>query len=329
MSKPSHADHFDAEHDPQAMAVELEPVLREATAGRLGPIEWFRSSWQQGGAATGFSTWTGDDGNETETMVKLPVGSREHYWTFALSESKCIHSPRVIAHGTALGNYDLAWMVLERLRGKTLGRDLTRECVLSFLGASCDVHLKAASIKPATAKDAREPTDWERLLDRAIEAVVDNAMPDENRWLKMLKLVQSRLGVLVGQWRARTIDTWCHGDLHPGNALYRGPGVHEGEVVLIDFALMHTGHWIEDALYLERLYWGHESLLHGVKPVSLLGKLRKQASLPVETDDSYLANVRRVLMASCVPAFLAREGNPLYVAASLDILERLGNEILR
>ncbi len=45
--------------------------------------------------------------------------------------------------------------------------------------------------------------------------------------------------------------------------------------VLVDLALVHPGHWVEDALYLERQYWGHSDLLKGVKPASELARLRQ------------------------------------------------------
>lgn len=91
---------------------------------------------------------------------------------------------------------------------------------------------------------------------------------------------------------------------------------------MIDLALVHSGHWIEDALYLERLFWGQQERLCGVRPVQDLARLRKQRGLNGTEDHGLLANARRVLMAACVPAFLAHEGHPRYVAAALEILER-------
>src|SRR2546421_544761 len=60
--------------------------------------------------------------------------------------------------------------------------------------------------------------------------------------------------------------------------------------VLIDLALVHSGHWMEDALYLERQFWGHEPLLHGVKPLPMLAKLRRERGLPTDDHYSELAN---------------------------------------
>ncbi|XHC26904.1 hypothetical protein ABWH91_06185 [Phycisphaerales bacterium ac7] len=57
-----------------------------------------------------------------------------------------------------------------------------------------------------------------------------------------------------------------------------------------------------------------------VKPVSLIARARKDAGLPTD-DYTQLACIRRILLASCVPAFLDREGHPTYLAAALDTLE--------
>jgi len=35
--------------------------------------------------------------------------------------------------------------------------------------------------------------------------------------------------------------------------------------VLIDLAEAGPGHWVEDGVYLERLFWGRPGLLHGVE----------------------------------------------------------------
>src|ERR1051326_2883770 len=48
-------------HDTHDLAISFDPVLHQACNGRLGQVEWFRASWQRGGAATGFSTWTMND----------------------------------------------------------------------------------------------------------------------------------------------------------------------------------------------------------------------------------------------------------------------------
>ncbi len=100
-------------------------------------------------------------------------------------------------------------------------------------------------------------------------------------------------------------------------------GASPGGCTLIDLALVHPGHWVEDAVYLERLYWGRSDLLEGVRPVPFLAQARRERGMSSPEDYTLLANIRRVLMAACVPNFLKHEGHPRYVSAALDVLERL------
>jgi len=134
---------------------------------------------------------------------------------------------------------------------------------------------------------------------------------------------------LVGLWAMRPINAWCHGDLHPGNAMRRdlvgagGSGEGRAPCVLIDLALVHPGHWVEDAIYLERQFWGKPEGLFGIHIVSLLAKFRREAGLKTDGDYGLVANVRRVLMAACAPAHLAAEGNPKYLHAALETIDRV------
>src|SRR5690242_8419355 len=108
-------------HDGRSLGESLGPALLQHCGGRLRDLSWFRSSWQRGGAATAFARYTDDDG-EHEAMVKIPVGPVEYRWTTQLAaraNGSC-PTPRVLAAGDALGGYDLAWLVVERLDGHTL-----------------------------------------------------------------------------------------------------------------------------------------------------------------------------------------------------------------
>jgi hypothetical protein len=95
-----------------------------------------------------------------------------------------------------------------------------------------------------------------------------------------------------------------------------------GRAVLIDLGLVHPGCWVEDALYIERLYWGREEMLEGVRPMAALGACRAALGLDNGPDAPRLARARRALMAATSPAFLQQEGDPRYLAAALDHAER-------
>jgi Phosphotransferase enzyme family len=326
--------------DDDALASTLAPVLVQACQGRLSTPTWFRAAWQASGSATGYARYRLDDGREVEAVVKLPVTPAEYRWTTGrgladsdglgeshpqMDDDSDACTPRVLAAGTELGGYDLAWLVIEKLEGSPLNRSLDQAAVEDLLRAATRWYLRAASIKPTTEPLKVKDEDWSSLIGKAREHVKVSGMADGQRWNDLLRQTQRVLPGLVASWQGRPINTWCHGDLHPGNAMRRGghrPGDATHGCVLIDLALVHAGHWVEDAAYLERLYWGKPELLHGVKPVSFMaGILRETGRLGGE-DYTRLAHVRRVLMAASVPAFLEHEGHPRYVRAALEVLEK-------
>jgi hypothetical protein len=45
--------------------------------------------------------------------------------------------------------------------------------------------------------------------------------------------------------------------------------------------------------------------------------------LPADDDYGGMANIRRMLMASCVPALLEREGSSRYAQAALELIHKL------
>jgi hypothetical protein len=332
------------------LAAALEPALIAACGGRLSPIEWFRSTWQAGGASTGYAAYTLDTGERVPAVVKLPVGPGEFAWTTsAAALADADGSPpdehptlRPYAAGTSLGGYDLAWLVVERLPGPVLNHDMTEATILDLLRAAARWYALASRVRPLEAPPPAP--DWGSLLDKARDAIHrtqgregTHDLAEPQRWNHAVKQVQRILPTLVARWSARPINAWCHGDLHPGNAMRRAPapGIEAtagatphggaGPCVLLDLALVHAGHWVEDAVYLERLYWGRPELLAGVKPVSALSKFRKELGLHPAAGDDYpmLANIRRVLMAASAPAFLHREGHPRYMHHALEVIERL------
>lgn len=323
---------------PLALGAGLAPALLAECKGRLSSIDWFRALWQRGGAATGFAKWKTDSGDEVEVLVKVPVGPAEHFWTTELSRlngqfvpqsgpspsgsgnsTSHFPTPRVFASGLTLGGHDLAWLIMERLHGHTLTNGWRRESLEQLLRAAAMMQARAEAIKPVNAR----PTslDWERLLAQAREVARKSIVPEAQQWNDIVKRAQKALPKIAAQWESRPIDTWCHGDLHPGNAMHRAEG--DEECVLIDLALVHAGSWVEDAIYLERQFWARPDALFGVHPVSMLARYRRELGLQTNGDYGRLANLRRVLMAACAPVHVAGDGHPRYLHAALETLERL------
>jgi hypothetical protein len=95
----------------------------------------------------------------------------------------------------------------------------------------------------------------------------------------------------------------------------------EGPAVLLDYALTHVGHWVEDAVYFEHLFWSKRHRLGDRKPTRLIAQERKQQGLPVDADWPRFAQVRRVLLALATPANLDQYGDPAHIDAALQVLE--------
>lgn len=303
--------------------------------GQLSNISWFTTTWQHSGAGTGFATWTTKKGVEIECVVKLPVGYREYHWTKRLgivheddwerTGSLSLSTPRVLAAGYELGGHDFAWLVMERFKNPPMATGLDSSSMWEIMETAAEFQAAAVLEEIVDPKRTPKDADWGRDIQQALENIEKHAMVNADRWRSAIERVLGDLGVFVDRWRDRTIDTWCHHDLHSRNAMRRishNPEVH-GRCALIDLAMVAPGHWIEDALYMERLHWGREEMLFGVDPLETLGRCRGAIGLPVYEESAELADVRRVLMSCCCPNFLRTEGDQLYLNGALERLERL------
>ncbi len=322
---------------PGSLAATLEPKLIDACKGRLSRIEWFKSDWQAGGASTGRAMFTQPDGSAVPVVVKLPVGPSEHRWTVALGggllndhgpadpscQPLCECTPRVLASGTEVGGYDLGWLVVEKLDGSPKLAHPEEHDVRGLLAAAAAFYHAAALARPIGDHEPPASKDWVSLIAKGRDIIHQRGIAEEQRWNQAIHATQRVLPRLIERWHARPINTWCHGDLHFGNVMRRPRAARELPCVLIDLALVHPGHWIEDAVYLERLYWAKPQLLCGVKPVTELARLKREQGTLGQEDYATIANIRRILMAASVPAFLLHEGHPKYVHAALEHLERL------
>jgi hypothetical protein len=97
----------------------------------------------------------------------------------------------------------------------------------------------------------------------------------------------------------------------------------KGPAVLLDYALVHPGHWVEDAVYFEHLYWGRRQKLMGHDIGREIAHERKKRGLTVGQDWVRLASIRRAMVAMTTPSALTRDGGgPQHVQGCLEVLER-------
>ena len=298
---------------PASLARALEPVLQKQCLDQLEPIRWFRTDWQRGGAATGFSTWTYEDGRKEEVVVKFPVVLRELRWTRRMQNCNGV-VPKLFASGVGLGGYDLAWIVIERIPYGPLGKHWDDNIIQRISGAAA-AFTSAAREFPVDQRGRRE--DWSDLLIKAKNSIRTNKIEDLATWKKMHKWFSKALDDILDIWQARHTRQWLHGDLHLANSMCRSEKSN-APVCLIDLAEVHAGHWVEDAIYLERQLWGHHSRLESSKPLNTMANARKAIGLKVTDDYHELANIRRLLLAATAPAFMQSEGDPRYLHACLE-----------
>lgn len=293
----------------------LLPNLYRACNGHLSEVHWFRADWQRGGAATGRATWQVANGPPRDVMVKFPIRARELLWMRRLqhpSDNQLPVVPHLYASGSSLESYDLAWIVIEWLPFGPLGKRWHVDHVKRTAEAVTRFHKEADEFPVETEKAKRE--DWNALHENALKSVKRNHIAEEAQWLMLLDKLADALPDMVTQWRSRETDHWIHGDLHLANALSRN-AAESGDVTLIDLAEVRPGHWIEDAVYLERRLWARPERLEQARPVRTIAQARKDAGLATEPHYEQLADIRRALMAATAPAFMKTEGHPRFLAA--------------
>ncbi len=305
--------------DARHLAATLAPVLADACDGRLSSVTWFRTDWQRGGAATGTAQYQLPESGSVDVVVKLPVVQRELLWMRRLQESEkhgFLVVPRLYESGQTLAEYDLSWLVIERFEYGPLGTHWHHDHVARLAEAAGDFY-RAASAWRVDQPSREEP--WDKLLAEAQKSLKTNPLPRPKAWRDAVKTLRGRLSPVVDRWRSRDTSQWLHGDLHLANAMSR-ESLESGPVCLIDLAEVRVGHWVEDAVYLERQLWARPERLKGHGPVRAIAAARRQRSLPVDDDYPRLAMIRRALLAATAPRFLRSEGDPRYLEACLDRL---------
>lgn len=312
--------------DQRSLAASLAPALHQACGNRLSDVSWFKADWQQGGAATATATYQLNS-RIVPVVVKLPVVNRELRWMQRLQPNDDIETtptdptlvvPRLFAGDETLAGYDLAWIIIERFEHGPLGMHWNENHLQRVIDAAVRFHARAASF-PIDAAPRFE--DWHTLIKESRQHARDNNLEPRQRWKAALKAVAGKLDELVETWRARPIRGWVHGDLHMANAMSR-VGLDDGPVSLIDLAEVRPGHWVEDAIYLERQFWASPERMKDCKPLRDMARARKQAGLNSDDDYQKLADIRRCLLAATAPRFMKSEGHPKYLQACLERLEQ-------
>ncbi len=303
-----------------ALGPQLEPALKASCDGKLHDIRWFRTDWQRSGAATGYAL-ADIAGEERKVVIKAPVGPRELMVTRDLAETTA-PTPGVAFCDESMGGWDLAWVVMEHLPGDPLAAHLRAEVFQELAEAAVRFYTVAA--ETWSEPKLRPEPDWPGLIERSLIAVRDQQLDHVDRWQPLIDRAAQHWDALTGAWISRPIDCWCHGDLHPGNLMRRAEGSPWGPAgpVLLDFAEARTGHWTEDAIILERLFWARPDLLESARPVGALIDARRSAGIEHTDEDEFYLQLRRLLVGATAPALLARDGHPAYIEAALGYLER-------
>ncbi|HWB20168.1 MAG TPA: phosphotransferase [Phycisphaerales bacterium] len=313
---------------PSSLAHALLPVIQEACENRLTNVTWFRTDWQRGGAATGKATYAASDGESVTVVLKLPIVQRELTWNRRLqcreqSQEKRWCIPKLYASGTELGGYDLAWILSEHLSYGPLAHHWHESHIPRIARAAAEFYA-ATSTHPVDQPGKNE--NWQHLLDEALHHLKVNDPPERQQWTTLIKTLKGRLDHWLEIWNKRECTHWLHGDLHLANAMTREPDEFS-PVCLLDLAEIHAGHWVEDAVYLERQLWGRPDRLQKYKPVKEIAQARKELGLSVDGDYPRLAMIRRGLLAATAPRFIKSEGHPAYLHACLQWLTIALNEV--
>ena len=263
------------------LAAHLRPFLAHALESAIGEpvehIEFFRGVWQRGAIAAArvrLST--------RELVVKVPTVARELHW-FRLLGGRGDSVARLHASGTSLGPHSLAWIALERLPHGPCMRGIGPSDIERLAAASARLAHAMRDQARAAPPGGATPPDGDAIdaaRDHGGDTVGSDAA-DTRAWLALLDQVARDLPTLLAHWNARAPREWIHGELHPRHALARSPWP-SAPLILADLAHVRRGHWVEDAVQLERLFWTRPDLLRAARPVRAVAQARRALGLPLD-----------------------------------------------
>lgn len=290
--------------------------------GRLRDLNWFRTDWQRGGALTGYAVYDNDAGEACDVVVKIPVPPQERDWLIRTQPEAHEFgdiAPKLYAYGDSVGTFDFAWLIMEKLKHGPMDHhwngaefDMLVETICKFYAVS-----KAHPVK-AEAKEQ----DWEGLIERSRKKVKEQYPQHAQTWNQLMKRARKKMKKILRVWGERDLNHWRHGDVHLGNAMTREPAP-AGPALIFDFALARTGHWVEDAVYFEHLYWADPDRLGGRELVKMFAAGRKQYGLKVGAKYPLYADIRRVMLAATAPVSVMGAGNIRFIQAAMERLEAL------
>jgi len=303
---------------PPPLRSALIAAIEHATSERVEDLAFFRGPAQRGtGTPARVRLAT------RELVVKFPVSATELHWFRQLGE-RGDSVARLIASGDCLGDrsdgLDIRWIALERLPHETPPHTPDpRETERLAAAAARFAHAARQQGDAARQQDECTLDDWPPRLEAAIAAVDawhrTSAPAPARRWRALHALVMRELPALAETWRHRAAPEWIHGELHPRHARTRSAGP-SAPMILTDLASVRRGHWIEDAIDLERHFWIQPDLLRAARPLRAIARARRAHGLPLARpdarldpdggdDDGYLplARIRRLLVAAAAPQF--------------------------
>ena len=270
-----------------------------------------------GGAWSGAMLYAGvwsagaaDGGAERPVVAKVAAGTREVCCTSALAVQAPDLIPTLYASGRHLGGEALPWMVAERCpyRLDYAWGDALFE---TLLDAGARFHLAGRTLAPAVGPGDVPLAAHHRL----IRAGAGGPPPAPGPGAEVVARLEADAAWALGACRVEL----CHGDLHPGNAVWRVPPPDPASrALLIDFAPAASP-WVAEPAYCQVLYWPVASRPGETGLVQRMAARRAAYGLEVPPPAAldrlatlYLAwNALRLW-----PLLTHRHGDPAYVAAT-------------
>jgi hypothetical protein len=304
---------------PEAIARLTRLLIRKPTvAGRLrhvGPGAQTRASPTWSGATVLDGEWVpadrdgATDHDPVPVLVKLGAGAREVHWAGRLARHAPDVIPTVYAAGQTLGGRPLPWLVLERCPLR-LDYAWGERLFEMLLDAGVRFQLASRRLEPTVGP---EDVAVARFCARVRRGAA-SAPPPPGPATEVAARLERDWRWVLSVCRVET----CHGDLHPGNAVWRAaPPDPAARALLIDYAPQALP-WAAEPAYCQVLYWPCAPPAPYASYVHQMAHLRRLHGLEVP-EAAHLDRLARLFLGwhalGIWPTATHRHGNPEYVAA--------------